>query len=455
MSSTREQWETLRKELNTLVNKIPNSMSGDGSSFAATLKRLLRELIRNVAMMQELDSSDGAKTQVENLTLTEEAESSTSVRIAVAFTYDGIVDYKETQIWCKTGESSSYQQLGTTAGGYYTIHSVSPGTTYTVKVIAVNKQGGTADFDNAPVASITVNGPSYLQSKPEQLTLTLYTQGLLWSWAYNDATIYTDYFELRTDNNPGVDDYHLIDRTYDLSSRKLPVDEDGTVMREGTVYLYVRNIFGQYSAPLEENFEIEKPARPAAPTLVPTYYGVQIYMETLPSGATGYKIRVNGTDTYITKETPWVTFRGDEEDISIEYCFTDVAGEGAWSEAVNAATVGRTIVGEAEDGQHVKFKEAWSAIPAVLLSVKAMQIQSADTNMDNGENSGTTEYGDASAEIVCKATDISTEGFYVRCYTRVAGTDTVIAKGTASFICTSINRELYTVEEGGGEDSAD
>lgn len=72
------------------------------------------------------------------------------------------------------------------------------------------------------------------------------------------------------------------------------------------------------------------------------------------------------------------------------------------------AQVKRTIIGSAAHGQHVKFAKAWRNPPLVLCSPLNAQItQSA--------------YQQAALKLVCKAANVTTEGFDVQCYTTLMG----------------------------------
>ena len=72
------------------------------------------------------------------------------------------------------------------------------------------------------------------------------------------------------------------------------------------------------------------------------------------------------------------------------------------------AQVKRTIIGSAAHGQHVKFAKAWRNPPLVLCSPLNAQItQSA--------------YQQAALKLVCRAANVTTEGFDVQCYTTLMG----------------------------------
>lgn len=327
--------KNLLTTLAAMVQKIPNSVSGDGKNFVAILKKALGELVEEIKL---LNTNSG---QVANVTLAEINRLVDNVRfndIRIAWSIESTEDYAKAEIWYKTA-ASEWQKDGEAEGqnNEYILQNVEKGQTYTIKVAAVNSNGVVSNLDDAPTAAIQIVGASYIPAAPTQFVLTWDNNGALWQWKADDDGNRIDFFELRLDENPGVWDNKCLGRTRELYSRANP----GT--RAGTAYLYVRNIFGEYSQPATHQFNKAKPAKPVAPVVTGVIDGVTIKMASLPQSCTGYKLHIiitktDGTQTegYFDSVNDEYTYSVVDGSISVRYAFVDTIGEGEWSDEVSA-----------------------------------------------------------------------------------------------------------------------
>lgn len=320
-----------RKAKNS-IDRIPNSIGGgDGRRFASELKTALRDFFGEVGDIVKdvvTDIGEGSAEQLSDLSLTEVhvtgKNGAPQNNIQVDFSNVNVTNYKEAQVWMKT-ESADFAQVGVTSGIRYIIEDVKAETTYTVKVVAVNKNGGTAKFDEAPQRSITIQGSVLIPDAPSQFYLTWDIDGALWEWLYEDNG-YVDFFELRLDENAGSYDDKLLDRTRNTYSRVAPPT------RSGTAYLFVRNVFGTYSLPATHVFNKPLPDRPNPPVLEATLDGVVITMDGLPSGYQGWLLDINGEEfKSYNRQFTYYQFSGE---ITVKYCFFDTIGNGEWSDTV-------------------------------------------------------------------------------------------------------------------------
>lgn len=106
--------------------------------------------------------------------------------------------------------------------------------------------------------------------------------------------------------------------------------------------------------------------------------------------------------------------------------YTDTSG-------IIYSQIKKMIMGIAYDGQYIKFASAWPQAPQVLVSPTSLLVNSADYSQNN-------------IFIVCTATDITTTGFKVNCYSCL-GTDTqgmvTINKSVTNYQVTGAGRQ-YT-----------
>lgn len=368
------------EDIKNILRNIPNSVSGDGKTFVAALKNYLTKygLVTDEKIDSALEELTKKPNHVTNITLLELHAITDGVRsnnIQVNWDVTPVEDYAKAEVWYKAGDDddSAWQKAGEASGTMYVMQGATAGEMYYIRVIAVNSKGVAADFDSAPIASITIKGSQYIPAPPTQFVLTWDEQGPLWKWLFEDNN-YVDFFELRLDQNPGVWNDKRLDSTRETWSRANPD------VRSGTAYLYIRNIFGEYSEPAVHQFNKAMPGKPEAPILTATLDGVRIKMESLLQGYTGYKMLIKTKDssgtvsanffTTVNSEYIYFFFEGV---IAVKYCFVDDLGEGEWSDA-KAAKVKDLVVEESNiaAGAITQEKIAANAVTAAAIAANAI-----------------------------------------------------------------------------------
>lgn len=324
-------------DIQKILQLIPNSVSGDGKTFVAALKNYLSKygLITDEKIDSALEELTKKPNHVDNITLLELHAITDGVRsnnIQISWDATPVSDYAKAEIWYTRSADSSWEKAGEASGTQYVLQGVAAGETYYIRVIAVNSKGTTANFITAPMANITVKGSQYIPSPPTQFVLTWDEQGPLWKWLFEDNN-YVDFFELRLDQNPGVWNDKRLDSTRETWSRANPE------ARSGTAYLYIRNIFGEYSEPAVHEFNKAMGGKPAAPILTATLDGVNIKMAGLPLGYTHYKLHIvtsDGEDDYYTTSNSEYIYFFFSGTITVSYCFVDDISDGEWSDTSEA-----------------------------------------------------------------------------------------------------------------------
>lgn len=325
--------ENEKEQLKKFIHQLPNAVSGDGKAFVAQLKKALSYLSEHAGGSGGDEGSgegEDAINQVTALRLTEvhtvDSSGFPKNNIEVTFDNSNIEDYAFAQIWVKDDAENTYQQYGNTNGTRYLFENALVGRTYTVKVVVQLKDGRTSDFDNAPTASILVQGSVLIPDAPTQFFLTWDEDGALWQWQYEENE-YIDFFELRLDANAGVYNDKLLDRTR-LSYSRVSPD-----VRSGTAYLFIRNVFGDYSTPATHVFNKPVGAKPNKPVMQATLDGVVIAMSPLPTGYQGYVLEIDGEEfKTLNRQFVYYKFSGS---VKSRYCFYDSIGRGEWSEFAN------------------------------------------------------------------------------------------------------------------------
>lgn len=362
-------------KLKKYLEQIPNNVSGDGATYAKKIKQFLRMFCIDTNEQIEQGSVGGAQ-QVTGIKLEEinatDANGMPQNNIKVTFDSSGVADYASAQIWYKDQQDDMFRQAGSAEGTQFIIEDVTKGRTYIVKVVAVNKKGGSANFDEAPQASITIQGGELVPDAPTQFVLTWDKEGPLWEWLYNDNG-YIDFFELRLDEHAGVYDENLLERTRNTYSRANPN------VRSGTAYLFVRNIFGTYSAPATRQFSKAVGTKPNKPVLSKVIKGVNIHMDDLPAGYKEYKIIINGNDVYYTANNDFVYFVFAGQ-ITVQYCFVDDIGDGELSDILTEDVQLLVQSGDIANGAVTEDTIAANAITGVKIAANAITAAKIEAN---------------------------------------------------------------------------
>lgn len=322
--------ENEKEQLKKFIHQLPNAVNGDGKAFVAQLKKALSYLSEHAGGSgggEDSGEGEDAINQVTALRLVEvhtvDSSGFPKNNIEVTFDNSNIENYAFAQVWVKDDTENTYQQHGNTNGVRYLFENALTGRTYTVKVVVQLKDGRTSNFDNAPTASILIQGSVLIPDAPTQFFLTWDEDGALWQWQYEENE-YIDFFELRLDANAGVYNDKLLDRT------RLPYSRVNPNVRSGTAYLFIRNVFGDYSTPATHIFNKPVGVKPNKPVMQSTLDGVVITMSPLPTGYQGYVLEIDGEEfKTINRQFVYYKFSGT---VKVRYCYYDEIGRGEWSE---------------------------------------------------------------------------------------------------------------------------
>ena len=346
-------------QIKQILTNIPNNVSGDGKVFVAALKNYLVKsgLLTNKKIDDSTSGTGEKPGHVSSVQLLELHSINDGVRInsiQVSWVKTTVTNYAKAEVWFRTAQDKAWEKAGESNGTQFVYSGATTGLTYYIKVVAVNTKGNAADFDTAPQASIKIQGSQYIPNPPTQFVLTWDEKGPLWKWQF-EPNEYIDFFELRLDQNPGVWNDKRLDSTRETWSRANPG------VRSGTAYLYIRNIFGEYSVPAVHEFNKALPQKPTAPQLTSTIDGVRIKMQGLPLGATGYKIHIKTKDSQETVEDDFYTVNSEYiyfffiGHITVKYCFVDPLGDGEWSDTSEADCKAGIDIGQVPTIDYTKF----------------------------------------------------------------------------------------------------
>lgn len=203
------------------------------------------------------------------------------------------------------------------------IKSLGPGEEYRIKAISVDRFGNRAE--TAQMVDVLVKPMDAIPDMPSNFGIT-FGRNATASW---DEVLNADvdYYELRTDNNPGKDTNALLARVKGTSA-VLTLSK-----RADTVYLYARSTLGKYSTAATYEYNVPQLA---APDLVVKNQlgGFNLYFSTKPAQAYAIRCHVIGderTDDFETTST-MLTYSNSAGIYRIRCSFVDVFGDGLVNE---------------------------------------------------------------------------------------------------------------------------
>lgn len=199
------------------------------------------------------------------------------------------------------------------------IKSLGPGEEYRIKAISVDRFGNRAE--TAQMVDVIVKPMDAIPDMPSNFGIT-FGRNATASW---DEVLNADvdYYELRTDNNPGKDTNALLARVKGTSAVLT------LTKRADTVYLYARSTLGKYSTAATYEYNVPQLA---APELVVKNQlgGFNLYFSTKPAQAYAIRCHVIGderTDDFETTST-MLTYSNSAGIYRIRCSFVDVFGDG-------------------------------------------------------------------------------------------------------------------------------
>lgn len=233
------------------------------------------------------------------------------------------------EIWymltAKSGKPVTDQdwQYAGSSNSQVIIKSLGPGEEYRIKAISVDRFGNRAE--TAQMVDVIVKPMDAIPDMPSNFGIA-FGRNATASW---DEVLNADvdYYELRTDNNPGKDTNALLARVKGTSA-VLTLSK-----RADTVYLYARSTLGKYSTAATYEYNVPQLA---APELVVKNQlgGFNLYFSTKPAQAYAIRCHVIGderTDDFETTST-MLTYSNSAGIYRIRCSFVDVFGDGLVNE---------------------------------------------------------------------------------------------------------------------------
>lgn len=226
------------------------------------------------------------------------------------------------------------------------IKALGPGEVYRIKAISVDRFGNRAE--TAQMVDVVVKPMDTIPDMPKNFTILFDREAKAkWDEVLNADV---DYYELRTDNNPGNDSTALLARVKGTTATLT------LTKRADTVYLFAKSTLGKYSTPARYDYNLPQLDKPEV-VAKSTINGINLYFSAKPAQAYAIRCHVVGdtrTDDLETTST-MITYSNEPGIYTIRCAFVDVFGEGKLDEQM--VTIKATIPKEMLDRESLGLAE--------------------------------------------------------------------------------------------------
>lgn len=236
------------------------------------------------------------------------------------------------------------------------------GDTYRIAVCTKDEWGVVTSPDAAPQITITVAIKTTTPNTPNDFSIK-FGRSAIASWK---EVINADimFYEIRTDNHPGIESANLLARTNNLYA-DLPLTE-----RRGTLYLYAKSAIGRYSAPATLQYYKPVPPTPDLPQVKEFLGGFSLLAGEIPAGCSGMRVYIDaagqesGNYVFDTVNNAY-TYNGDPGIYDCQITYTDLFGEGEKSGEVRAI-IKVLITQDMLDAEAVSLEKCDAAVQAAI-----------------------------------------------------------------------------------------
>ena len=270
------------------------------------------------------------------------------------------VNFDVAEVWymltAKSGKPISGQewQYAGSSVSQVIIKALGPGETYRIKAVSVDRFGNRAE--TAQMVDVVVKPMDAIPDMPKNFTISFDREAKAkWDEVLNADV---DYYELRTDNNPGNDSTALLARVKGTTATLT------LTKRADTVYLFAKSTLGKYSTPARYDYNLPQLGKPEV-IAKSTLGGINLYFSAKPAQAYAIRCHVVGntrTDDLETTST-MLTYSNEPGIYTIRCAFVDVFGEGKINEQM--VTIKATIPKEMLDRETLGLNEIDRRIAAI------------------------------------------------------------------------------------------
>lgn len=354
-----------------------------------------------------------------------------SYDVVATFTAPDLNTFDTAEAWYREGAGE--WKYGGNGNGQIVISGCELGHTYEVKVKVKDSHG---NYSQGITKSILVQMKSDVPNTPQGFSVTFGSVAQFNWLEVRNADI--DYYELRTNLNPGQSD-GLIGRSNNTTYAGMLTE------RQGKVYLYAHNPSKGYGAPANVEYNVPVPKAPTTFIARAGFGSVGVLTNAIPANCKGMNVYIN--ETVYFSATNAVTFPLNVGIYRVRVAFVDIFGEGAKT-AEQPVAILEKIPKELLDTESLGLDKMDKAIESMKNDVSAVKkvsdgFESRLTDLANGT---TKSISDLNKHVESRFTQLS-DGFDAR-ITEALGEidgDKLIARINLSKSGTRIDGKLFHV----------
>lgn len=304
----------------------------------------------------------------------------------------GLENYQQAQVWYKASTESKWQYGGQ---GYNkaTLPQVDIGVTYDIAVCTQDVFGNVETPDSSAQTSILVALSTEIPNTPENISISIGDYFTVKWDEVRNADI--KYYEVRLDNQVGVDNSNFIARVNNASCTTNAVLE-----RKGSVYVFAVSAYGKISAPAKADYSFEAPKAPEI-IVDSRFQGLECRVNSIPANCIGVHWYISGTQyAYDEKTSNLSLFKSLSAGVyDVKACYYDYFGNGPFSGQI-MSSVKATIDNSLLDAEAISTDKLDAATKKALEDAKEAgklngnvytktetdnQISNTMANFKNGE----------------------------------------------------------------------
>ena len=291
----------------------------------------------------------------------------------------GFENYQQAQVWYKAATESKWQYGGQ---GYSkaTLPQVDIGVTYTIAVCTQDIFGNTESPDASTQTSILVALSTETPNTPQNVSISIGDLfKITWDEVHN-ADI--KYYEVRLDNQVGVDNSNFIARVSDASCTTNIINTES-----GTIYIFAVSAYGKVSAPATAQFSITKPKAPTI-TVTAKLTGIDCRVPSIPANCIGVHWYFTAGGDASDDKTQGNTFfkNCDAGNYEVRACYYTYFGDGAFSKSQMVHVSGKVNKGMIETGAVIADNIDVDSLSAISATIGTLRTATTGARTEIKDN---------------------------------------------------------------------
>lgn len=291
----------------------------------------------------------------------------------------GFENYQQAQVWYKAATESKWQYGGQ---GYSkaTLPQVDIGVTYTIAVCTQDIFGNTETPDASAQTSILVALSTETPNTPQNVSISIGEMFVIkWDEVHNADV---KYYEVRLDNQVGIDNSNFIARVSDASCATNSIS-----VESGTIYIFAVSAYGKVSAPATAEFSIKKPAAPTI-TVTAKLTGIDCRVPSIPSGCIGVHWYFTASENASDDKTQGSSFfkNCDAGNYEVRACYYTYFGDGAFSKTQMVHVSGKVNKGMIETGAVLADNIDVDSLSAITATIGTLRTATTGARTEIKDN---------------------------------------------------------------------